>query len=176
MKYLNQIIIIIVFIITQTGCSTSKKEEVTVTLSKEELCVQVKQLISQHEDNFNNIKGKRIVTPIMDIWETKYQLIGKSCQIWGWSDGKQTYMCSQTMPNKQAAIEKHTKAVQFSKQCLGSKWSVKNIGSKNKSAFRTIFSKPGLQTVASIHRVKTAGLFDSEWTVYYFIGDRDKSL
>ena len=164
------------FIITLTACGAPKKEEVAVTLPKAEICAQVKHLIAQHKDNFNKIKRKRIITPIMDIWETDYQLVGKSCQIWRWSDGKQAYMCSLTMPNKQAAIEKHTKAVKFSKQCLGNKWSVRNIESKNKGAFRTIFSQPVKQTVASVHRVKTTGLFDGEWTIYYFIGDPDKSL
>ena len=174
MKYIKFSLLISLMLLL-TACN-SVKQPLIVEVSEEELCSQVQQLISQHDDGFPDVKGNVMVTRYMDIWDAKYHLVGKSCQIWRWADGKQAYMCSVTVPNKEMAIEKYEKATKFSKQCLGDKWSSENIEREKTEAFRTIFSKPGENTSASVHRVKAEGLFDSEWTVYYFIGDRDRSL
>jgi len=162
-------------LILLSACNNVKNNEVEI-VSEEQLCSQVKQLITQHNKGFSSIKGSLASNQYMDVWKAKYHLVGNDCQVWRWADGKQAYMCSVSVPNKESAIEKVNKAVDFSKQCLGNNWTMENIERKETGAYRSIFSKSGLNTVASVHRVKTEGLFKSEWTVYYFIGDRDRSL
>ena len=176
MKHLNHLIIILMPVLILTACNSVKTQDMTTSVPTDELCTQVKKLIVQHGDGFQEIKGKVHIARYVDVWDAKYHLVGKGCQIWRWSDGKQAYMCSVTVPNKQVAIEKHIKAIKFSKQCLGSEWIVENIENQKTGAYRSIFSRKEQNTVASVHRVNTEGLFKSEWTVYYFIGDRDKSL
>lgn len=174
MKYRYQFISVIIAMLFLAGCNNTKND--TAVLTPDELCVQVKELISQHGDGFKQLKGNLQVTKNMDIWDAKYHLVGKGCQIWRWSNGKQAYMCSLTVPDKSLAIEKQNKAIDFSRQCLGNEWSAEKVDRNNGRAVGTVFSKEKGNTVASIHRIKIKGLFKSEWTVYYFIGNRDQSL
>lgn len=176
MKKTIKLYVAMMLILMISGCNSIKTEEITATVSEAESCLQVKQLVSQHKEGFKTLKGNYQSTKLMDIWDAKYQLVGKNCQIWRWSNGKQAYMCSLTVPNKEVANEKIDKAINFTQQCLGKEWSTKNIERKKSGAFRTIFSKQGMNTVASMHGVNTGGLFESEWTVYYFIGDADRTL
>lgn len=173
MKHIPQLVCVLLAPIL-SACNNAKDE--TAVLSPDELCTQVRELISQHNDGFKQLKGNMQATKNMDIWAAKYHLVGKGCQIWRWSSGKQSYMCSLTVPDETLAIEKQNRAIDFSRQCLGNEWSVEEIKRNNGRAVRHVFSKETENTVASIHRVKTEGLFKSEWTVYYFIGDRDQSL
>jgi len=174
MKYLK-IYSLAAFIFILTACNPVMLDS-DKPKSDEQLCSQVKKLLTQHNMGFSEIKGKLVATQYMDIWEAKYNLVGKDCQVWRWSNAKQAYMCSVNVPNEEMAIQKVNKAVSFTKQCLGNAWVLENIERTETGAYRSIFSNSGLDTVASIHRVKTEGLFKSEWTVYYFIGERDQSL
>lgn len=158
------------------GCNPVQAPDVASTKTPAELCKQVNSLIDQHQLGFKQLKRNLVISSRMDIWQAKFHLVGNDCEIWRWSDGKQAYMCSQTVPDEAIVIEKYNNAINFSKQCLGDAWKIENIDREHGRSFRTIFSKPDLKTVASIHRVKTEGLFKSEWTIYYFIGDRDQSL
>ena len=176
MKILKNLNIFTLFIILLSGCDAIKKNAATAEISDKDKCTQVKTLIAHHKDGFKDLKGNIHITSRMDIWDAKYDLVGENCQIWRWSNGKQAYMCSLTVPNKEIAIEKQKQAISFSKQCLGNEWQTENIEREHGRAFRTIFSQAENKTVASIHRVKTEGLFKSEWAIYYFIGDRDNSL
>jgi len=159
-----------------SSCNSVKTADEASSKQPEELCKQVNSLIEQHPKGFKQIKSTLVIAPRMDIWRSKLHLVGNDCQIWGWSDGKQAYMCSRVVPDESIAIERYKKAIDFTQQCLGKQWTVENIDRETGRSFRTIFSNPELKTVASVHRVKTEGLFKTEWTVYYFIGDRDHSL
>ena len=158
------------------ACNPVQLPDAASTLAPGELCNQVNSLIDQHQQGFEQLKRNLVTSSRMDIWQAKYHLVGNDCEIWRWSNGKQAYMCSQLVPDELIAIEKYNNAVNFSRQCLGESWKIDNIDRPHGRSHRAIFSKSGFKTVASIHRVKTEGLFKSEWTIYYFIGDRDRSL
>lgn len=175
MKFFINIVAVVISL-SVTACNSTKTAKLSSETSEVELCQQVKQLVNQHQTGFKQIKGQLQATKFMDVWEAKYQLVGKNCQIWQWSNGKQAYMCSLTVPNKEQASEKVDKAINFTKKCLGKQWAYENIHRNESDALRSIFSKQGVNTVASIHGISTKGLFKSEWTVYYLIGDRDQSL
>lgn len=145
-------------------------------MQPDELCKQVNSLVQQHQENFKQIKSTLVISPRMDIWRAKLHLVGNDCQIWGWSDGKQAYVCSLAVPDETIAIERYKKAIDFTRQCLGNQWTTETIDRDHGRSNRTIFSNPSVNTSASVHRVKTEGLFKTEWTIYYFIGDRDRSL
>ena len=176
MKNLNSIIITLLISYLVIACNSTKIAKINDEASAPDLCNQVKQLVSQHKNGFEQLKGNLQATKFMDVWQAKYQLVGNNCQIWRWSDGKQAYMCSLTVPNKAAAKMRVEKAIGFTKECLGSVWDSEKIVRNKAGAFRHVFSNQASSTVASVHGVKTEGLFKSEWTVYYFIGDPDRSL
>lgn len=158
------------------ACTPVKAPDVAASKKPAELCNEVNSLIDQHQLGFKQLKRNLVISSRMDIWQAKFHLVGNDCEIWRWSNGKQAYMCSQVVPDESIALEKYNKAINFSRQCLGDSWKIENIERKHGRSFRAIFSKPGSKTVASIHRVKTEGLFKTEWSVYYFIGDRDQTL
>ncbi len=175
MIFISRFTFISLLLFFATACSNVKTDQVSV-LSEAELCDQVKQIIDQHKQGFSEIKGSIHVTKKVDVWDARYHLVGKACQVWRWSDGKQAYMCSLTMPDEEMASERYSNAVQFTQRCLGEKYQAEIIDVNNGHAVRTIFSRDAKDTVASVHRVKTQGVFKSEWTVYFFIGDRERSL
>ncbi|MFW2372027.1 MAG: hypothetical protein ACN4GM_02830 [Gammaproteobacteria bacterium] len=166
----------LVNLLVLSSCTTVKTSDQASSKQADELCEQVNSLVEQHQQGFKDLKSSLVISPRMDIWRAKFHLVGNDCQIWGWSDGKQTYMCSQVVPAESIAIERYKKAIDFTQQCLGNQWTAENIDREHGRSFRTIFTNPELTTVTSVHRVKTEGLFKTEWTVYYFIGDRDHSL
>lgn len=174
MKYSARIYLLVSINLLLTACQSIPGEQARA--SPEQLCEQANTLIAAHSNGFKQLKGSVVSSPRMDVWDTQYHLVGNDCQIWQWSSGKQTYMCSLTVPDEELARLRYSKAIDFSRQCLGSEWKAEQIERNQGRSYRTIFSKPGQPTVASVHRVKTEGLFKSEWTVYYFIGDRDSSL
>lgn len=176
MKFFFNMITVLMAVLFVSACNSVKTGAVNDRVPEAALCQQVKQIVNQHKNGFEQIKGQIQLTKNMDIWEAKYQLVGKNCQIWHWSNGKQVYMCSLTVPDKETADIKINNAISFTKKCLGKKWKHENIQRNNSESSRNIFSKQDEKTVASIHGVNTKGLFRSEWTVYYFIGDRDKTL
>ena len=175
---ITKLMTVLFFAITLTlqACNPVKSPDVASTVTPEELCVQVNNIIDQHQQGFKKLKRSLITSSRMDIWQAKYHLVGNDCEIWRCSNGKQAYMCSQVVPEEQIAIEKYNNAISFTRQCLGESWNIENIDRQHGRSFRAIFSKADSETAASIHRVKTEGLFKTEWTIYYFIGDRDRSL
>ena len=176
MKHRYSIYLMMLSVVLISGCNPVTTSDNASDVSPDAVCAQVKQLIDQHSSGFSQLKGAHLPARRMDIWDAKYHLVGKGCQIWGWSDGKQAYMCSLTVPDEETAIQRFDKAVKFTRQCLGEPWQADYIERIPDQAYRTTFSTQAQQTVASVHRVKSQGLFKTEWTIYYFIGDRDKSF
>lgn len=168
--------LLFVVILSLQACNPVKTPDIAATKTPAELCIEVNSLIDQHKLGFKQLKQNLVISSRMDIWRAKFHLVGNDCEIWRWSNGKQAYMCSQVVPDESIAVEKYNNAIKFSKQCLGESWNIEKIERQHGRSFRAIFSKAGSKTVASIHRVKTEGLFKTEWSVYYFIGDRDQTL
>ncbi len=137
----------------------------------EEACGEVKALIDSQADGFKNIRTTRRDTSWMEVWNTNFQLVGKGCQVWGWGEGGYSYVCSRTEPNKELAKEDYSKAVKFTRQCLGKQWQEQFLERDKGTAYKTEFSLPGKPVVVAVHGVKARGLFQDEWTVYYFVGD-----
>lgn len=176
MTHFSRLAIFSSFILSLMSCNSFYTQDLTETVPTNEICAQVKQLVAEHDKGFEQLKGHMVVSSKLDVWQANYHLIGKDCQVWRWSNGKQAYMCSRVLPDQETAIKKHDKAIAFTRQCLGQGWSSENITREQTGAVRTIFSRQGEKTVLSVHRINTRGLFDSEWTVYYFVGDRESTL
>lgn len=158
------------------ACSQSYIPDVTESVDAEKICTQVKQMIESHSTGFEAIKGVRTVSRKLDVWQAKTHLVGQDCQIWRWSNGKQAYMCHRLLPDEETTRIKFDKAVEFSRQCLGTGWKEEKISREKTAAVRVVFSSQQTDTVASVHRIQNRGLLKDEWSLYYFIGDREKTL
>ena len=137
-------------------------------------CSNLDALISEYDTNFDNIKGKAISTRISSIWRAKHDLIGNNCQVWSWGDSGTTYSCNQPAPNKEVALEYYNRAKEVANQCLADKWQPTESERKNGNGQKIEFSQPNNNLQIAMHLVPTSGLFKTEWTVYYYVGDNKR--
>lgn len=54
--------------------------------------------------------------------------------------------------------------------CLAADWQQAEQPRKLGVGTKTVFSKPGLDTVVAVHMIRTDGIFDNQWAVYYLVG------
>jgi len=136
-------------------------------------CAKVNALITEYSNNFDRIKEDNIhiKNSISKIWRAKYHLVGNSCQVWARGLKNNTYACSLIAPDEAAATNYFTKAKHTTEKCLGSSWSMVEADRNNNRGKKITFSQAGSALTLSTHMVPTAGLFKSEWTVYYYVGN-----
>lgn len=158
-----------------SGCEMQSSEDAKIVASLS-ACEKVLALVDQHPKKFDKIALNPRASRRMTIWEARYHLVGKNCQVWGWGKGKTNYMCSQTAPSKELAIEHFTKAKQLTQSCLGADWSLTERPRKLGTGVKAVFSQPNRPTVVSVHAVETKGLFKEEWTAYFFVGDSNEEI
>ncbi len=134
-------------------------------------CDKLQALITEHKNQFKKVRGKKSTTKLADIWSARYHMVGKSCQIFGWSAGKITYTCSNIAPNKAVANERYLNALNRVKSCLGNDWQLTERERNNDPGTIAQFSKAGDRTIVAVHSFETSGLFNEEWTNYLYVGD-----
>jgi hypothetical protein len=136
-------------------------------------CTKVKALFTEYSNNFDRIKEDNIhiKNSISKIWRAKYHLVGNSCQVWARGLKNNTYACSLIAPDEAAAINYFTQAKLTTEKCLGSSWDMVEADRNNNRGKKITFSQAGSALTLSTHMVPTAGLFKSEWTVYYYVGN-----
>ena len=133
-------------------------------------CKKLDALLNEHDNNFDRIKSAVISTRISKIWQAKYHLVGNNCQVWAWGGQSTTYACSMPTPNEEVAQEYFNAAIATTQKCLSNDWQVNKSSRQNKSGYKAEFTTANKEVMVSVHMVPTAGLFASEWTVYYYVG------
>ncbi len=159
-----------------TACAdqeTQKNNEAIVNMSS---CEKIQALIGAHKDQFKQIRYARQTTNRMDIWRTRYHLIGDRCQIWDWGSGNTDYVCSLIAPEQELAEQRYEKAKQTTRECLDSSWQLTEQARKVGQGSKAVYAQQGNNTVVATHVVKIRGLFNTEWITYYFVGDRNDQL
>ena len=157
-----------------TGCGMQNAEDATV--AKMSTCEKVMALVDAHPNKFEKIRHNLQSTRQITVWDARYNLVGKNCQIWGWGSGKTDYMCSLTSPNQETAKENFTKAKELTQACLGSNWQLTETPRKVGNGIKAAFSRPNSHTVVALHAVETRGVIKEEWTTYLFVGDANSDL
>ncbi|MAZ89852.1 MAG: hypothetical protein CL693_19630 [Cellvibrionaceae bacterium] len=157
------------------GCETQTSEEAQI-ISKLSNCEKVLALVDQHPKQFSSLRLNPKNTGAITVWDARHHLIGKDCQVWGWGNNKTNYMCSKTAPNKAVAMEYFTAAKTFTESCIGNSWALEERPRKVGTGIKATFSRPNSETVVAMHAVETNGLFNNEWTAYFFVGDGNDSL
>jgi len=133
-------------------------------------CDKIDGLINEYSNNFERIKLKAINNRISKIWQAKYHLVGNSCQVWAWGSDSTTYACNITAPDKETAQTYFNKAKEITRGCLAETWQMKEQKRNNDDGIKVEFTTAANDITIATHMVPTAGLFKSEWTVYYYVG------
>lgn len=138
-----------------------------------EICNSVQTLVAAHRTGFAGLRGAQSSTRFGDIWAAQQQLIGNDCQIWGWGGGSFGYVCAVPAPNRETAMGYYQKARDFTARCLGTQWSVLESVGQSDDSHDAVFSRVGSNTVVAVRAVPVRGIAKSQWTAYYYIGDRN---
>lgn len=163
-------------ILLTTACADKQSREINEAAATMSDCEKIEALVAAHQNGFEKIRFSKQTTNKMDIWRSRYHLVGDRCQIWHWGPGNTDYVCSLISPDEQIARERFETAKAITRQCLDTSWelieSSRKIGTGNKA----VYAQDGNNTVVATHVVETRGLFNTEWATYYFVGDRSDQL
>lgn len=139
-------------------------------------CQTVKQLLSEYDSRYKNVRSTKRDYNNITIWKTPIQLIENRCEIWEWSQGKIRYMCSMVLPNESSARLAYSDAKEKVARCLSDKWVLSEQERKSAQGSKAIFSNADHRAIVALHIIKSDALFKEEWNTYLFIGDREDQL
>jgi len=134
-------------------------------------CAKISLLIKAYDNGFEQIKMTKVQTRATNTWKAKHNIIGESCHIWTVGSSQATYSCNITANNKETAEEYYQQAQQTIQQCLGDTWQMSEQQRKADSGRKSTFISINEQVSLSTHIVPRDGLFSTEWTIYYYIGN-----
>lgn len=161
----------LVAVMVLAGCTTTQESEMDSKVAALTTCEKIEALIQGHKKGFPNLRMTQSSAKIMDVWKARYNLVGDSCQVWGWGSGKFSYVCSLTEPNKQVAMEHYQLAMGQAKECLQQGWALKEGPRKMGEGLKAEFSRPNDPTVLTVVATSSPTLFKTEWKTYVFVGD-----
>jgi hypothetical protein len=153
------------------GCSTAQESQMDKQVGVMSTCDKIEALLAGHKKGFPNLKMTQTTTKYMDVWKARYHLVGDGCQVWGWSSGKFSYMCSLTEPTKQVSLEHYTQAKSIVQECLQGQWELTEGARDQGEGRKAEFRKMGDTTVLTVVAAAAPTLFKSEWKTYFFVGD-----
>jgi hypothetical protein len=159
-----------------TACADKQSRAINDAAATMTDCEKIEALVAAHQNGFEKIRFSRQTTNKMDIWRSRYHLVGDRCQIWHWGPGNTDYVCSLISPDEQIARERFDTAKSITRQCLDDNWKLTESNRKIGTGTKAVFARDGNNTVVATHVVETRGLFNTEWATYYFIGDRSDQL
>ncbi len=169
---------VLVLFLTYAGHSNATPKSQAVQLNeifaKGSDCDKVKALIASHPSDFKQIRKTKTPTKLLDIWTVKYELIQKGCQVIRWKNNKYSYTCSLTSPGKAVALERLEKIKTLLNSCLTKQWQLSETQRSKGEGLLLNYTQKGNSTIISAQALETNGLFNSEWTNYLYIGDKEK--
>lgn len=167
----NRIFALLLSLTALQSCTTAQQSELDTKVAALTPCEKVKALIAGHKKGFPQLRMTQTTSRYMDMWKARYHLVGDSCQVWGWGEGKFSYVCSLTEPNKDVAMEHYSKARDATHQCLGEQWVAQEGSRKQGEGIKAEYRMDGDSTMVTIVAASSPTLFESEWKTYFFVGD-----
>ncbi len=173
-KRLGKPLVFMTFLVALlSGCSAfSSKESPLTGPSSEGVqldCQSLSTLFSNSNNGFETIRIRPSYKNKITLWDSRYQLIENSCQIWQWSD-KYSYVCNKAYPDQETAHQDYQQAQDFINQCLGENpggW-YEEQGVLEGRGEETQYLFEG-QVRGSLRKQSTPGLFRDSWSVYFWI-------
>lgn len=153
-----------------SGCELPGDSHMQAEADSLSTCEKVERLLAGYHEHFDALKGPQLSRRYMDIWAAKVNAIGEDCQIWK-SGSHSTYMCARNAPNPEIAREWLQQAEQSLGACLAN-WQREQSQRHDQPGFQgVVWSQPGKTAAVGVELVPTRG---NQYTLYYFIGDRNK--
>ncbi|MCF2906864.1 hypothetical protein L1285_00725 [Pseudoalteromonas sp. DL2-H2.2] len=90
-------------------------------------CEKVLALTSGAQDDFAQLKGSEVSSPLMSAWQPKAHLIANSCQINQYNSGRVAYECTKSLNSEADATALFNNVEQQLNACLGSSWQHSQI-------------------------------------------------
>jgi len=147
------------------------KKQLQSEVDKLSNCEKINALIEGQPKGFPQLRGAYTRTPYGDIWQARYDLVGKGCEVWrGGAAGSYSYVCHRAAPDRDSGDLYYNAANQIARNCLSSEWQAKEEPRKIGVGLKTVFSKPGTNTIVAVHLIRTDGVFDNQWAIYYMVG------
>ena len=156
---------------TLVGCTTTQETEMDSQVEAMSSCEKIDALIQGHQQGFPHLRMTLSNAKIMKVWKARYHLVGDSCQVWGWSADKFSYVCSLIEPDEAIAMEHFNQAKAITRECLGEEWVLKEGARDMGEGIKAEFSKPGVATVVTMLAASSPTVFKTEWKTYFFVGN-----
>jgi hypothetical protein len=158
------------------GNTQGSQGKIDVQVAQMTDCEKLKALIQSHNKEFNSIKLRKISNKFSDVWDARYHLVGKGCQVIRWGYGNHSYACSIISPGEKAANEIYLNAKTKIESCLGDEWKLKERALYGAKGMSAVYMNNDDGTAVATHSSETNGIFKNEWTNYFFVGDRKEIL
>lgn len=159
---------VIALIALLSGCSSLTTSQ-TLPPPANANCQALATLFSQSNGGFQDFRQRPSYRYRVTLWETDYQLLDDSCQIWQWSD-KYSYVCSRVFPDQAIADQVYQQAQAHIARCLNENlldWSQQqeDLPESGKQV-QYLF---GGQVRGALKAQNASGLFRDSWSVYFWI-------
>ena len=157
--------------LTMSACSAlSPKPD---TLSDENICNKLQELVADHPNQFNKTKKNFTPTRRGNIWSTeKLFPTADTCQVWEWSTGLFNYVCDWKKGNDEdQAVKNYHYGNDVIQSCLGDTWTA-HTNTTQSGGERTYYDTPGKDTIVTIRYFKNKRGLTSSWQNSVVIGDK----
>lgn len=98
-------------------------------------CEKVLALTQSTQNDFAQLKGSKVDSPLMSAWQPKAHLIANSCQINQYNNGNVAYECTKSFSTETDAATLFDNVAQQLNSCLGATWQ--NTEEKNNTLHYT---------------------------------------
>ncbi|TMP39419.1 hypothetical protein [Pseudoalteromonas rubra] len=103
-------------------------------------CDKVLALTQGVQDGFEQLKGAKVSSSLMDAWQPKAHLLKNSCQINQYSNGRIAYECTKSLSSKAETNKEFQSVKNQLNRCLGSSWQ-NNETTTNKIRYTSLSNK-----------------------------------
>lgn len=177
-EYLGKRFAFVAFVVALiSGCgSFAEKDSSTIMRVSSETgqvdCQLISILFSKSNNGFESIRFRPSYESKVTLWDSRYQLIEDSCQIWQSAD-KYSYVCNKAYPDQETAYKSYEQVQTYINQCLG----------QHPEGWKGWYEKQGIlegreeetqylfedQLRGILRKQSTSGFFEGSWSVYFWI-------
>lgn len=170
MKSLNTALMLFIAGLVLGGCTSQAprpSQPEKAALTQQQVCSELKTLFIESQNGFRDIRQKPEFHNKITLWQTTHQPLNGHCEIWQWSN-RYSYVCSRVVPDQQAATDIFDASSHRIQKCLPDDWQSRRVVLPDSKGEKIEYLRNG-QVRGSFQKVKSEGLFASDWTIYVLI-------
>lgn len=152
-----------------TACTMSGDPALQAKADQMSGCQKIEVLVQAYDSQFEGLKGPVLSQRYLDIWDARVDAVGRDCQIWK-AANQTTYMCTRNAPDQAIGAEWFEEALAAFSECQGD-WQRQSVTVADGAGKGVVWTRSGKSAALGLQLVPAGG---RHWTLYYFVGDRDK--